>query len=177
MILENLPVDSLPSILDTSQIIENVLKTIFRDNYSKYVLKHSEKRYIILPPRYLHFPPILITIQEHPDSSDKALFLTISRRIPIDSREDIRKILSSLSSLMSVSLETINRPWSEGKDNESVPIHYLLLSSRIHSLALKDKTWLLLALSSIIRLDESFMSEEEKHGDKARKHFPSVEYT
>jgi len=177
MILDNSSIGSLPSISDTSRIIENVLKTIFRDNYYKYVLKHSEKRYIILPPRYLHFPPILITIQEHPELSDRALFLTISRRIPIDSKEDIKKILNSLSSIMNVSVEIINRPLREGKDRESVPIHYLLLSSRIHSLALKDKTWLLLALSSIIRLDENFMSEEEKQGDESRRDFPSIEYT
>ncbi len=175
--MERFPIDSLPSVSEISMTIEKILKKIFRENYSKYVLKHDDKRYVILPPRYLHFPPILITIQEHPDSSEKALFLTISRRIPIDSREDIREILKSLGSIMSVSVEIIKRPWSKRDEKNAVSIYYLLLSSRIHSLSIKDKAWLLLALSSFIRLDENFMLEDEKPIDRAQKHFSSVEYT
>lgn len=175
--MDNNLIETLPSISDTSRIIESALKTIFGDSYHKYVLKHSKKRYIVLPPRYLHLPPILITIQEHPKIPDKALFLTISRRIPVDSKEDIKKILRSLSGIISTGIEIINRPLYEKKSKETISIYYLLVSSRIHSLALRDKAWLLLALSSIMRLDENFIVEEEKHSDETKEYSTSVEYT
>lgn len=176
--MEKSLVEDLPNITEVSEAIERLLQNIFRDNYSKYVIKHNNKRFLILPPRYLHFPPILITIQEHPENSNKALFLTISRRVPIDSQENIRDFLSKLSTMMHVTIESITRPKNMQSNIKTMQIHYLLLSTRIHSLAIKDKTWLLLAFSSMIRLDEELMSEsEDEKQEESKKPFPPIEYT
>ncbi len=175
--MEKVSANEFPRISDLSRVIEDTLQSIFQENYPKYVIKHSDRRFIVLPPRYLHLPPILISIQEHPEASGRALFLTLSRRIPIDSQEDIKNILNEINSMIHVDIETIYRPWEKRDKKDTKPIRYLLLSSRIHALAVRDKTWLLLALSSMIRLDEKFMIGDEKTIEKTKKSFPPTEYT
>ena len=175
--MEKMDPEELPTIEYVSNIIESILRSVFRENFHKYVIRQEKRRFIVLPPRYLHFPPILITIQSHPEREDRALFITISRRIPIDSTEDVKRILANLDGLMHIEIEEIERAYNSGKDKDRLKMNYLLLSYRMHALSIQDKAWLLLAFSSAIRLDEKFMVEKERVSRKEERVAPSAEYT
>jgi len=175
--MEKMDPGELPTIEYVSNVVESILKSVFRENFHKYVIRQEKGRFIILPPRYLHFPPILITIQSHPEREDRALFVTISRRIPIDSKEDVKQILANLDGLMHIEIEEIERAYDSSKDKDKLKMSYLLLSYRMHALSIQDKAWLLLAFSSAIRLDEKFMVEKERVLRKEERGGPSVEYT
>ena len=172
--------ENLPSIDETSELIESILKAVFKDNFSKYVIKQRINRFLVLPPRYLHFPPILITIQSHPENDSKALFVTISRRIPLASDEELSQLLNRIGGFLNIEIEKIRRPYKQKKaDDKFFEITYLLLANRIHVFSLKDQAWLLLALSTMIRIDDKLVMEEEAKDfrEKEKTHLPTVEYT
>lgn len=181
--IEKLDPSELPSISEVSQILEDTLKAIFRENYQKYVIKQDKDRFILLPPRYLHFPPILITIQHHPENQSKALFITILRKIPIDSQEDIKELLRHVDTFLGVEVEIIGRGYKihtdeEKKKSTEPKIFYLVLSHRMHTLSLKDRAWLLLILSSIIRVDDKlFLEIQETRYVEPRRETLMTEYT
>ncbi|MHA1615848.1 MAG: hypothetical protein ACTSX9_00820 [Candidatus Njordarchaeales archaeon] len=172
--------EEFPYITEVGDELEKILRDIFKENYKRYVIRQETSRFIILPPRYLHFPPILITIQPHPNDKERALVINISRRIPIDSQESIPKIVGNITGVLGVDVEVLHRPYKgeEQKDRrQGVEIYYLVLSHRLHVFSLRDKAWFLLILSSMIDVDNKLIVEKEEIISEKRKETVSVEYT
>jgi len=176
--LEKIDPEDLPDIEDIEDYVEKALRRIYKDAYEKYVIKQDAQRFLVLPPRYLHLPPALISIQPHPRNEKKALFISITRRIPIASEEDFNNIMSRLPDLLGCGLEVMKRPRSG--TSEPIKLLYLIIGTRVHVLSLRDFAWFLLILSSVIIRVDDLLLEIGKDDDAVfttKEQEESMEYT
>jgi len=179
--MEKLDIEEFPSVREVGNEIESILKAIFKENYKRYVLRQDVGRFIILPPRYLHLPPILINVQSHPNDQNRALMINISRRIPIDSSESIPEIMSKIAEIIGADIEVLHRAYCKGSgasNKNGIQVYYLVLAHRLHVFSLKDKAWFLFILSSMIDVDSKLLAEtSEEIIAKKEKENISAEYT
>ena len=176
--LEKIDPNALPNIEDIGDYVEKALRRIYKDAYEKYVIRQDTQRFLVLPPRYLHLPPALVSIQSHPRNSKKALFVSITRRIPVTSEEDFDSIMSRIPDLIGCSLEIMKRP--RLRTSEQIKLKYLIIGTRVHVLSLRDFAWFLLILSSVIIRVDDLLLEIERTSEEvftARDHEESMEYT
>ncbi len=170
---------ALPTMEEVSKKIEKILRALFRDSYSKYVIKQDNTKFLILPPRYYYFPPIVILINSHPDDESRALFISLTRRIPLDSNDDLFEILGSVDELLGGYLEIVHRS-EEAKlrgDEEANKMYYLVLTHKLHALAMEDEAWFLLILTALIRADEKLFSKVQAPERVESSETTPVEFT
>ena len=151
--------NELPTVEDVHKLVRGILKSLYAEDYDKFVLEEGSGHFIIITKGYLYYPPINITIGQHPDDESKALFVQILRKIPIENEKEIAKLAKISGGVFSIGLDEIVRDYGDGKEHK---IRFVTLTARLHSFSIKDTGWFFLTLSKFIKMDDILLGGLKK---------------
>ncbi|MGQ4891364.1 MAG: hypothetical protein ACP6IP_02645 [Candidatus Njordarchaeia archaeon] len=166
----------LPTLEEVDNKVRELLKYIYEKDYSKFVLNQGRGHYLIVTKGYLYYPPINLTIISHPNDGERALFISISRKIPISNEQEFVKLAKSVGDMFSIEFEQIERKYA--KEENVFKANFASISARIHALALRDSAWFFLMLSKILKLDDIILGKVKDEGlPKDDKNVAGLDYT
>lgn len=151
--VKELPLEEFPTMDEVDELLESFLRNIYEDDFEKFVLKQDKGHYLIVSKGYRLYPPIIIATIGHPDGDDKALFVNIERSFPIANELELIWISNALGENFNIKYEEIERVYREGSEEKKYTLRYVTVTTRLHSLSIKDSSWFYLTLSRILKID------------------------